>query len=183
MKKWMLSLVGCVVLLAGLIYAATAEKEITTQQIVVTIDGADSSGGFVKGPIHNIRPDNPNVPRFWNVLVGEIYATDFAETDSTIAGESVDDSCIVIVYGGKGRREVELWRDTMAVLPETSFFQYYTKITPSDTSDVGTWIGGTNYQDGLLYDNIWIEYRMADTAGTSGSLSATIYYWFRLYEE
>lgn len=148
----------------------------TRGTITETLDGADSTGWRA---VSKTAMVNTAQGLIFDGFELNCYITNFAETDSTIAGEGEKDSAIFVTYAGTGARRIAISYDTLT-LPCSLVVTWP---AARDTSAAGVVLpNDTAWQVGIQ-DWIWFEYRVADTAGTGGSLQATGHWWIRQWED
>lgn len=180
MKRFAWLFVIGLLLCAVSVSAGVKRLTVWQDQKTVVLDGADSTGWRYSDRFQ-LRDDVHEKKYDW--LIAELYAPPFGEVDSTIAGEGVIDTIIWVVKAQFGQgKVVELFRDT-STLADTSYFEYFQYLNSAgDTSATGVWLY-TGLRPALLYDEMWIEYRMADTAGSRGAIQSTIRWKFLFGED
>jgi len=186
-----------VVVLVGLFIAACLVvaqgvkrvEDITSGTKVVTLLNADSTVAMTAG----MSKYRITFPRNLNDLddqgsmfdaIRGMYLVDTFIATTACSGCNAVNRAYITTYAGGAWENVAIATDTCTSFPCTvkvwyasNWFEYD---EGGDTSGSGIWLPSTAaVQRALMYDHLWFDYIVVDSAGTGDTLIGAIKYWFR----
>ena len=162
------------------VWAGERVVSLGSGTVTVTLVDHDSTG-TLEGMSKVLITDVNKGTKF-DMIIANYLVSAFADSaGGTSGGLGNIDTAIVTTKTGKDWYEMALSIDSFASLPCT-LEVIYTESVPfeGDSSASGNWLfTGDGIQTGLMYDHLWFDYHLADSAGTGGTRTATIHYWIR----